>query len=213
MKTAEKTGIFIVDDHPLVRSALEQLLTGAGYMLAGQAGNGPETLAHPALAASRLAVVDLALGDESGMDLIRRLREQGLMVLAYSMHEGSNVIRRALEAGANGYVTKREPAQALLDAIAAVLAGQRHLSPRAAAVLKELSPLDALSGQQQQIYRHLGQGISNEGIAQRMNISVRTLESYFVRILDKLGLPGVKELRRQAIRDAVGTEPGVDAKA
>ena len=141
------------------------------------------------------------------------LREQGLMVLAYSMHEGSNVIRRALEAGANGYVTKREPAQALLDAIAAVLAGQRHLSPRAAAVLKELSPLDALSGQQQQIYRHLGQGISNEGIAQRMNISVRTLESYFVRILDKLGLPGVKELRRQAIRDAVGTEPGVDAKA
>ena len=98
----------------------------------------------------------------------------------------------------------------MLEAIADVLAGRRHLSPRVAAVLKEPGPLETLSGQQRQIYHLLGQGFSNEKIAQQLGISGRTLESYFVRILDKLSEPGVKELRRRAIGDAVGSDPGAD---
>ena len=205
-----KIDIFLVDDHPLVRAALMRLLEDAGFTVTGQAGKGTEALAHPGLSFSRLALVDLSLGEESGVDLIRRLRESGLLVLAYSMHEGSNVVRRTLEAGADGYVTKRESAEELLEAIADVLAGRRHLSPRVAAVLKEPGPLETLSGQQRQIYHLLGQGFSNEKIAQQLGISGRTLESYFVRILDKLSEPGVKELRRRAIGDAVGSDPGAD---
>lgn len=212
MNRSEPPRIFIVDDHPLVRAALAQLLAGAGFKPEGQANDSAEALAHPALAASQLVVVDLALGEESGIDLIKKLRAKGLAVLVYSMHEGSNVIRRALEAGAGGYVTKREAAESLGAAIQTVLAGVRYLSPRTEAALREFSPLNGLSGQQQQIYRHLGQGGSNEEIARQMGISVRTLESYFVRILDKLGLPGVKELRRQAIRDAMGTKPDAGTK-
>ena len=208
MNGPEQPRIFLVDDHPLVRAALAQLLAGAGFVPDGQAGTPAEALAHPALAASHLAVVDLALGEESGLDLIRKLRARGLAVLVYSMHEGPHAIRRALDAGAGGYVTKREAAESLAAAIRAVLAGARYLSPRAEAALQELTPLDGLSGQQQQIYRLLGQGAANEDIARQLGISVRTLESYCVRIMDKLGMQGVKELRRRAIRDALEAGTG-----
>ena len=209
MSGPDQPRLFLVDDHPLVRTALAQLLAGAGFDPAGQAGTSAEALAHPALAASHLAVVDLALGEEGGIDLIRKLRARGQAVLVYSMHEESHVIRRALEAGAGGYVTKREAAESLATAIRAVLAGARYLSPRAEAALQELTPVDGLSGQQQQIYRLLGQGAANEDIARQLGISVRTLESYCVRIMDKLGTQGVKELRRQAIRGALAAGPGV----
>ena len=202
MSVDHASRIFIADDHPLVRDALVQLLTGAGFEVTGGAADGQETLAHPALASCRLAIIDLSLGAESGLDLIRRLRILGIAVLVYSMHEESNVIRRAMEAGANGYVTKSETASSLLNAVRALLAGARYLSPRVETALCESSSFESLSGQQRQIYRLLGQGCSNEEIAERLAISVRTLESYCVRIMDKLGAQGARELRRQAIRDA-----------
>ena len=208
MTGPDRPRLFLVDDHPLVRAALAQLLEEAGFAPDGQAGTPAEALSHPALAASRLAVVDLALGEESGFDLIRKLRARGLAVLVYSMHEGPNAIRRALDAGAGGYVTKREAAESLAVAIRAVLAGGCYLSPRAEAALQELTPLDGLSGQQRQIYQLLGRGMSNEDIARQLGISVRTLESYCVRIMDKLGVQGVKELRRQAIRGALAAGTG-----
>ena len=211
MSGPDQPRLFLVDDHPLVRTALAQLLAGAGFDPAGQAGTSAEALAHPALAASHLAVVDLAFGQEGGIDLIRKLRARGQAVLVYSMHEESHVIRRALEAGAGGYVTKREAAESLATAIRAVLAGARYLSPRAEAALQELTPVDGLSGQQQQIYRLLGQGAANEDIARQLGISVRTLESYCVRIMDKLGTQGIKELRRRAIRAAVASGSGAEA--
>lgn len=211
MNGPDRPRLFLVDDHPLVRAALAQLLAGAGFDPAGQAGTPAEALAHPALAACRLAVVDLALGEEGGIDLIRKLRARGMAVLVYSMHEESHVIRRALEAGAGGYVTKREAAESLADAIRSVMAGKRCLSPRAEAALQAETPLGALSGQQQLIYRLLGQGAANEDIARSLGISVRTLESYCVRIMDKLGAQGIKELRRRAIRDAVALGAGAEA--
>jgi DNA-binding NarL/FixJ family response regulator len=206
MNLSEPPMVFLVDDHPLVREALGLLLAGAGIAVAGQADGNATALANPALAASRLAVVDLALGDDNGIDLIKLLTARGLAVVVYSMHEGSTVIRRALEAGADGYVTKREAAQSLLEAIRAVLAGDRYLSPRAVTALQELTPLDVLNGQQQRIFKLLGQGLTNEEIARQLGISVRTLESYSVRINDKLGLQGIKDLRRLAIHHIAGSK-------
>jgi len=201
-------GIFLVDDHPLVRAALARLLEEAGFSIAGQADGGAAARGHPGLAASALAVVDLSLGEESGLDLIRELRARGPAVLVYSMHEASTVIRRALAAGAGGYVTKREAAESLPAAIRAVLGGAEYLSPRAEAALRESTPLDGLSGRQRQIYGLLGQGLSNDEIARALNLSVRTLESYCVRIQDKLGVGGIKELRRRAIQAAAGDHSG-----
>lgn len=192
--------VFLVDDHPMVREGLANLLRTAGFAVSGQAGSARETVSHPALGESHLAVVDLVLDDESGIDLVKRLRQRGMAVLVYSMHEGSPAIRQALAAGAGGYVTKREAFGSLLAAIEAVLAGARYLSPRAEAALRLSAAANELAGQQLQIYRLMGQGLSNEEIAERLGISVRTLESYCVRIMDKLGVQGVKELRKQAIR-------------
>lgn len=207
MTKAEPIRIFLVDDHPLVRAALEQLLAGHGHAVSGQAGSPAETLAHPALTRSHLVVVDLALDKENGMSLIPALRARRTPVLVYSMHESAHIIRQALAAGALGYVTKREAADSLLAAIHAVRQGEIYLSPRAAAALRTESPLAGLSGQQLQIYRRLGQGLANEEIARQLGISVRTLESYCVRIMDKLGVQGAKELRQHAIRAAIATGP------
>lgn len=203
--------VFLVDDHPMVREGLANLLEGAGLVIVGEADGAGEALAHPSLPRSDLVVVDLALGEESGIDLISNLRKRDLAVLVYSMHERSDVVRQALEAGANGYVTKREASNALLEGIRRVLEGSQFLSLRAAKALDKATPLDALTGQQQQIYRLMGQGLSNDEIARQLAISVRTLESYAVRIMDKLSIQGVKELRRRAIRDSASglPEPGM----
>lgn len=205
MNKPDAIRIFLVDDHPLVRAALAQLLGNAGYVLSGQAASPAEALNHPALAGSHLAIVDLTLEKDSGLELIPTLRARPLPVLVYSMHESSHIIRQALAAGAAGYVTKREAAESLLAAIRAILAGRQGLSPRAAAALCTGQPLAELSGQQLQIYRLLGQGATNEEIARRLGISVRTLESYCVRVMDKLGVQGAKELRQHAIRAAIAT--------
>lgn len=206
MMSSERTSVLLVDDHPMVRDGLVRLLETFGFTAAVQAGSCREALAHEGLNTCRLAVVDLSLGDEDGTEFVKHLRGQGIPVVVYSMHEGSNVIRRALDAGAGAYVTKREVSGSLLEAVEAVMAGARYLSPRAEAALSNVAPEDALSGQQQRIYRLLGSGLSNDAVARELGISVRTLESYCVRIMDKLGVQGVKALRQQAIRNA-GTNP------
>ena len=200
-----KARIFLVDDHPLVREGLANLLRGAGLCVAGEAENPRQTLAHPALSESDLVILDLALGEESGLELITQLRARGVAVLIYSMHEGASVIRQALDVDAGGYVTKREASGSLLAAIQAVLAGKRYLSPRAEKAVGEAAPVDLLTGQQGRIFHLMGQGLPNEDIARQMGISVRTLESYAARIINKLGLDSIKELRRMAIQDVAKT--------
>jgi len=197
--------IFLVDDHPMVRDGLANMLGGAGFAIAGQADGVQDALAHPALPTSDLAIVDLALGEANGIELVRQLRQRGMAVLVYSMHERSAIVRQALEAGAGGYVTKREASSSLLEAVRAVLNGSRFVSPRAERALNEAAPTDTLNGQQQQIYRLLGRGLANDEIARQLGISVRTLESYAVRIMDKLGLQSMKDLRRQAIQAAASS--------
>jgi len=202
MSAVQKTSVFLVDDHPMVRAGLAQLLQASGFTVLGEAGSSNETLTHPALSERPLVIVDLSLGEDSGVELIRRLCRLGIAVLVYSMHEGAQTIRRALEAGAGGYATKRDASESLIEAVQAVHAGSRYLSPRVIAAMQKASPLDVLSVQQREIYRLLGQGCSNEEIAGQLDISVRTLESYCARIMDKLGVQGTKELRQLAIRAA-----------
>jgi len=193
--------IFLVDDHPMVCEGLAHLLQTAGFTIAGQAESIGKALAHPALQTSHLVLLDLSLGRENGIELLKRLRKLELPVLVYSMHDGSNIIRQALDAGAGGYVTKREASGSLLEAIRSVLQGTRYLSPRAERALQQSMPTAELTGQQQQIYQLMGRGLSNHDIAEQLNISVRTLESYCVRIMDKMSVSGMKELRRRAITD------------
>lgn len=195
--------VLLIDDHPIVRAGLAQLLEGAGYKVAGQACNRNELLTLIKTVAADLAVLDLALDGESGLGLITLLKSRNFRVLVYTMHGEPYTVNQAVTAGADGFVTKRETAQSLLAGVAAVLRGETYWSPRADAVLSMAAPVTKLAGQQLRIYQLMGQGMGNEGIAKQLNISIRTLESYCARIIDKLGAANMRELRQKAINDAV----------
>lgn len=206
--TTEPPALFLVDDHAMVREGLVAVLQQAGFRVCGQAGSVGEALSHPALASAHLAVVDVTLGEGSGVDLVERLQAQNLPSLVYSMHEDSNVVRKAFAAGAVGYVTKREVASCLVEAVRSVLAGKRFVSPRAGAGLvggdlgkAEADTAEEFSDQQQRLYELLGEGLSVEEIAIALRVSPRTVESYAARMIEKLNVSGMKELRRRAIAD------------
>ena len=207
-RTAKPSRLFLVDDHAMVRAGLATVLTQAGFVLCGQAGNIRETLDHPELVSAHLAVVDLSIGEDSGLELIKLLRARHLPSLVYSMHEGSNIVRSAFAAGAVGYVTKREAASCLVEAVNTVLGGSSYISPRAgigfvqrAAGPALVDPFAEFSDQQARVYELLGEGLSTDEIAELLHVSPRTVESYGARMIEKLNLSGMKELRRHAISD------------
>lgn len=206
-ETVTGTRVFLVDDHPAVRQGLALLLAQDAYVVCGEAENRAELLARIDAVGAEVALVDLSLGGESGLDLIGDLRSRDIPVLVYSMHEDCGAIERAFHRGAVGYVTKREVSAVLLEALGEVLAGRRYASPRAARSLANriISGGDGvgeepLSQREEQILSRLGRGESNVEIAGALHIGVRTVETYYARIIGKLGLGGMKELRKYAIK-------------
>ena len=199
--------IFLIDDHPAVRHGLGLVLASASHTICGEAGSIVETLDAIASSAADIALLDLSLGEENGLDLIAPLRKQGVGVLVYSMHDDAETIEAAFNAGANNYVSKREMAEVLLAAINNVLLGGAYVSPMAAQGLAngafpaiQAARKNALSERESQVLSMLGNGESNAAIAASFAISVRTVETYVDRISTKLAVAGTKELRRYAIR-------------
>jgi len=208
MTVAEEVArIFLIDDHPAVRKGLKLLLSQEAHIICGEAASSRETFEQIGASGAHMALLDLSLGDESGLELIAGIRESGISVLIYSMHEDADTIEKACTAGANGYVSKRETEDLLLVAVADLLAGNRHFSPRIAQALvnrvitaPQLKPESLLSERERQLLSMLGQGETNIDMAAAFGISVRTVETYFARVIVKLKLDGMKELRRFAIK-------------
>lgn len=205
-KNSRAIRVLIVDDHPAVRQGLGVLLEPEGIRVCAEADGRAEALTACQQHKPDVVLVDLSLGDEDGMVLLENLRDRGLLSLVYSMHEDGPHVKRAFAAGALGYVTKREVHRVLVQAIIEVANGRRFVSPRAAVALAEQvaeDPADTilreLSRQEQEVYGLLGVGENTKQIAVAMKISARTVESYYDRILVKLGLEGMHELRRHAI--------------
>jgi DNA-binding NarL/FixJ family response regulator len=205
--------VLLVDDHPVVRSGLAGLLQDEGFDVVGIASTEGEALELLARAPTDLAVVDLTLEHGSGFDVLATLQKRfpATSTVVYSVHEDGNQVRRALEAGAKGYVTKREDPEVLVQCLRRVRSGERFLSPRAARGMADAlakgpssNPEQVLSPQELQVYGLTGRGLSAQGIAEQMDISVRTVETYYGRILTKLNLPGRRELRQHATEWARG---------
>jgi DNA-binding NarL/FixJ family response regulator len=195
--------VLIVDDHPAVRFGLRLLLEREGLTVVGEADSLEAARQMAATSRPDLAIVDLSLGDEDGLELLAELGrgEPGLALLVYSMHEDVEHIQRALGAGARGYFAKRESAAQLGEGLRSILAGAVYLSPRIARALAEAPATTSrqLSQKEQEIFDLLGEGLGTSAIAARLDLSPRTVESYFARMLAKLGLGGTRELRQQAI--------------
>lgn len=199
--------ILLVDDHPAVRDGLRLLLETEGIEVCAEAGDIAGALTHVKNYHPDLTLVDLSLADEDGLPLVERLRERTVPSLVYSMHQDAGHVKGAFAAGAIGYVTKREIHGVLIQAIRECAAGRRFVSPLAAVALTEditqpIEPIrdQILSEQEQQVYRLLGQGEGTIEIATALHISTRTVDTYYVRIQEKLGLRGMRELRRHAVK-------------
>jgi DNA-binding NarL/FixJ family response regulator len=196
--------VFLADDHPAVREGLTLRLLQERFEVCGEAENLAGLLAAIDGSRADIALVDLTLCEESGLDLIPELRRRGIPVLVYSMHEDAETVRRAFARGATSYVTKREASAVLVDAVRRTLAGEHYVSPRIAAALEAARDLDmaaSLSEREHQTLTFLARGEANADIAAALGVSVRTVESYCARILVKLNLDGMKALRKYAIRD------------
>jgi DNA-binding NarL/FixJ family response regulator len=206
--------ILVVDDHPAVRQGLALLLAPGKIVVCGECSTGSEAQTLAVELAPDLVLVDLSLADEDGLAVVRALGARGIPSLVYSMHVDGRHIEASLTAGSLGYVTKREIHRVLVEAIRSVAAGRRFVSPIASAALAEhlaghptRRPVRDLSEQEREVYRLLGEGEGTLEIASALRISTRTVESYFTRIQEKLGLRGMHQLRRQAILDGRG--PGL----
>lgn len=198
--------IVIADDHPAVCQGLKLLLEPEGVVVCDQADGRDKALAQVKEHCPDLVLVDLSLGEDNGIDLVGDLQNLAIPALVYSMHEDGHHVKAALAAGAKGYVTKREVHRILSQAIGEIAAGRRFISPRAALALADQIGVEStdtstpgLSGQEQNVYRLLGSGEGTSQIARTMKISVRTVESYYSRILIKLDLETMRDLRRHAI--------------
>jgi DNA-binding NarL/FixJ family response regulator len=193
--------VYLVEDHPVVRQGLRALLLQEGIQVCGEADTLEDCLGGLRELRPDLVIVDLGLGDEDGVDLLRRAARDhpDLAMMVYSAFEDPGRVNRALAAGAVGYLSKRDPLGLLSEAVRACVAGQRFLGPRIASQLAAsgLDP-DPLSGQEREAFHLVGLGLRGPEIAARMGVNVRTVETYFARIIAKLDLSGMVELRAMA---------------
>lgn len=196
--------VLLIDDHPAVRQGLAALLAARGFLTLREAATAEDARKVLDETGIDLAILDLSLEQGNGLDLVPDLTGRGGRVIVYSMFEDARTIQRSLQFGALGYVTKRDDPAELLDAVDRVVKGEPYLSVRAATALRDAdSPAEGkeLSEREQQVLSLMGQGESNIGIAAALGISVRTVETYYARISEKLDLSfSVRDLRKYAIR-------------
>ncbi|HEX2974220.1 MAG TPA: response regulator transcription factor [Tepidisphaeraceae bacterium] len=211
-----KARVLLVDDHPIVRQGLAALINEqADLAVCGEAGDTQDAIAMAAAVKPHVALIDVSLGSCDGIDLIKELRGQHpeLVVLVLSMHDESVYAERALRAGALGYVMKNEPAEKLMAAIRRVLGGEIYVSERFASRLlqrmagsravTEVSPIERLSDRELQVFRCIGQGMGVREIAEKLYLSVKTIEAHREHIKQKLSLHSSNELLRYAVQYTV----------
>lgn len=206
--------VLIVDDHPIVRHGLAQLIgQEKDLAVCGEAGTYDEALAALARGLPDVVILDLSLPGPSGLSLLKRIRElyPELPVLVLSMHEESVYAERALRAGANGYVMKGQADSAVIEALRKVLAGELYLSPESSTRLLQqflgrargsVGPtgIERLSDRELEVFECIGRGLSSQKIAEKLGMSVKTVEVHRVHIKRKLGIENGAQLMREAVR-------------
>lgn len=209
----KKRTVLIVDDHPIVRQGLAQLINQEKDLeVCGQAEDAYEAIQAIRQLQPDMVIVDIALKDTNGMELIKDLKVQhpSLPVLTLSMHDESVYGERALRAGARGYIMKQEATEKVVTAIRQVLAGEIYVSSGMAAKMVSKfvgggtrtagSPADILSDRELEVFRMIGEGYGTREMAEKLHLSIKTVETYRAHIKDKLNLQDTNELLRSAIQ-------------
>src|ERR1017187_3806598 len=208
----QRTRILLVDDHPMVRERLAEIINRETDLLGcGEAEDRHEALVAVPAKHPQLVIVDLTLKNSDGLELIKDIRSRWpkLRLLAVSMHDESLYAERVIRAGALGYITKQEATRNILVAIRRVLEGTIYLNEKIASyIISRLTahagavaatPAELLSDRELQVFNMTGQGLNTGEIATRLKVGAKTIETYRARIREKLKLKNSSELLQSAI--------------
>ncbi len=204
--------VLLAEDHSIVRAGLRRIVEETDDMVVvAEAASGEEAIVQAGTTLPDVAVIDISMPGMDGLEVISRLECDfpKLPVLVLTMHEEAQYAVRAINAGASGYVTKRSAPEELVKAIRKVYNGGRFLCDAAAEALAlhmaagkgGISPMDCLSNREIQVLRCLALGQNNHEIADNYNISIKTVDTYRSRLLNKLNLRNNAELSRFAIQN------------
>jgi Response regulator containing a CheY-like receiver domain and an HTH DNA-binding domain len=208
-----KTRIFIVDDHPLLRRGLAELINREPDMtFCGEAEDSPSALKAISQIKPDLVIVDIALKGYNGIELIKNIKafDPKIQILVLSMHDESIYAMRVLKAGAKAYVMKQEVVDKVMEAVRRIRAGKVFVSERVASRMLDQvvvggdpapdSPVDLLSDRELEIVNMIGSGLPTREIAAKLHISIKTVESHRARIKDKLNLQNAIQLVQFCVR-------------
>jgi two-component system invasion response regulator UvrY len=203
-------GVFIADDHPVVRQGIRQIVAATDDIaVVDEATTGHETLQRLADSVCDLVLLDLSLPDIDGLDLLKQLKREHPQrpILILTMHSEDQFALRALKAGASGYLTKESAPAELVGAVRKVVAGGRYISQRLAESLAaHLGPdtgkaaHERLSDREYQVLRLIAAGRSTRDISAQLSLSAKTVSTYRARLLDKMGMKSSAELMAYAVR-------------
>ncbi|MGH7875076.1 MAG: response regulator transcription factor [Candidatus Binatia bacterium] len=210
--TKTKRAVFVIDDHPIVREGLTQLINREpDLVVCGHAEYAYEAVKSVELVKPDVAIADISLKGTDGIELIKNLktRAPALAVLVLSIHDESLYAARALRAGARGYIMKQEATENVLIALRRVLNGEIYLSERMSnKMLQQFVGLsstatgfsiDRLSDRELEVFRLIGEGHGTRRIAEELRLSIKTVESYREHIKDKMTLSDANELVQHAV--------------
>jgi DNA-binding NarL/FixJ family response regulator len=209
---ATRTKIFIVDDHPMMREGLAQIITQEKDLaVCGEAEDAADAIEQIEKLQPALALVDITLRTTNGLELIKdlRLRAPATAVLVISMHDESLYAERVLRAGGRGYIMKQEGGKKLMAAIRHVLGGGTYVSEKMSAKILDIfsgrrtdgaSPVEMLTDREFEVFQLLGQGRGTKEIAGKLRVSAKTVEVHRVNIKQKLKLGTAAELIHFAAR-------------
>jgi len=214
---AKKKTVFIVDDHPLLRQGLALLINREpDLIVCGEAEEAQSAIKAIAAQKPNILIADISLNGPDGLDLLKNLRMiyPDMPVLILSMHDECIYAERALRARANGYIMKQEAAEKVLVALRRILNGEIYLSDRMASKLLHQyvsgssadvhSQLSTLSDRELEVFRLIGEGRGTRQIAEKLHLSIKTVETYQAHIKDKLSLRSGRELVQHAIQSKIG---------
>jgi DNA-binding NarL/FixJ family response regulator len=213
MTLADRTvTVLLVDDHAVVREGYRRLLERAeGLVVVGEASSAAEAYQAFCATAPDVVVMDISLGDASGIEAMRRLlqRDAQARVLIFSIHDEPIFADRAFKAGARGYVTKSSAPDVLVDAVRAVAAGGIYLGTDIAQALalhglrRDADAIEALSHREFEVLRLLAEGHSIEAVARRLCLHTKTIANYQSEIRRKLGVDSALQMLRVATRSGL----------
>jgi DNA-binding NarL/FixJ family response regulator len=213
--------IFVVDDHPMMRQGLAQLVgVEPDLAICGEADNAESALGAITSLKPDLVLADISLPGKNGLELIKDFQalQPGLPVLVISMHDESLYAERVLRAGGRGYIMKQEGGKKLMQAIRQVLEGKIYVSEKMSADILEMfsgrragaesSPMEKLTDREFEVFQLIGDGKGAREIAEKLHLSIKTVDVHRANIKSKLKLQSASELIRFAVRwtESQGTE-------